>query len=80
MSKKKRIWFSLMLLIVFLTPMALDQHAAQNSIGTRADGTAPPPKPIPYELTLGGNLSADGTSPPAPPIPYVKTTGEATVL
>src|SRR5258708_12494117 len=72
MINKKTIWFSLVLLIALLTPTAIDQHAAKNSIRTRADGTAPPAPPIPYKSSLGHNLSADGTAPPAPPIPYPK--------
>ncbi len=69
MINKKTIWFSLVLLIALLTPTAITQHAAKNSIRTRADGTAPP---IPYKSNLGHNLSADGTAPPPPPIPYPK--------
>ena len=72
MINKKAIWFSLVVLIALLTPTAIDQHAAKNSIRTRADGTAPPAPPIPYKSSLGHNLSADGTAPPAPPIPYPK--------
>jgi len=41
MINKNRIWFSLILLIALLTLIAIDQHAAQGSIGMRADGTAP---------------------------------------
>jgi hypothetical protein len=72
MLKEKRILFSSLFLIAFLTPTALDQYSAQNSIGTVADGTAPPAPPIPYGQTLGNEtiLQADGTAPPPPPIPW----------
>jgi hypothetical protein len=72
MIDKKTICFSLVLLIALLTSTAIDQRAAKNSIRTRADGTAPPAPPIPYNSSLGHSLSADGTAPPAPPIPNAK--------
>ena len=72
MINKNTVWFSLMLLIALFTPTAIDPRSMQDSIGTGADGTAPPAPPIPYKSSLGRNLSADGTAPPAPPIPYPK--------
>jgi len=70
MFNKKRIWFSLVLLIAVLIPTGSARYSGQNSDGSRADGTAPPAPPIPNAIDNEQRLSADGTAPPAPPIPW----------
>lgn len=68
MFDKKRIWFSLVLLIAVLIPTGSVRYSGSD--GSRADGTAPPAPPIPNAIDNEQRLSADGTAPPAPPIPW----------
>ena len=80
MFNRKRIGQGLVFLVAFLTPAAIGAYVTQNSARTRADGTAPPAPPIPYDIIPGQSLRADGTAPPPPPIPYAKETEEEVVL
>ncbi len=75
---RKAIYFVPLCLAALLTPSALNHYAGETPAAIRADGTAPPPKPIPYQ-TDGGNFRADGTAPPPPPIPYLKPSSDVPV-
>ena len=71
MVTKNRISQTILFVLLSLSAATLNQHVFHNSEGLRADGTAPPAPPIPYDHQSGEPvLQADGTAPPAPPIPY----------
>ena len=71
MSFKKGMCFFLFGTAVLLVATASGPFQRENLNKIRADGTQPPPPPIPWPsgTTTVPSLTADGTQPPPPPIP-----------
>lgn len=72
MSFKKGMCFFLFGTAVLLVATAPGPFQRENLDKIRADGTQPPPPPIPWPsgTTTVPSLTADGTQPPPPPIPW----------
>lgn len=72
MSFKKGICFFWFVTAVLLLAPAPGPIQRENLDKIRADGTQPPPPPIPWPsgTTTEPALSVDGTQPPPPPIPW----------
>ena len=72
MTFKKVICFFLFITAVFLLATARGPFQLENLNKIRADGTEPPPPPIPWpsRTTTVPSFTADGTQPPPPPIPW----------
>lgn len=72
MSFKKGTCFFLLATAVLLLGTARGPFQRENLDKIRADGTEPPPPPIPWPsgTTTVPLFKADGTEPPPPPIPW----------
>jgi hypothetical protein len=66
----KVIYFFLFVTAVILVATARGPFQLQNLNKIRADGTQPPPPPIPWPSGTTTVFKADGTQPPPPPIPW----------
>lgn len=72
MILRKGTCFFLLVAAPLLLPTAGGPFQRENLGKIRADGTQPPPPPIPWpsEAATVPSLQADGTQPPPPPIPW----------